>query len=106
MPRFALRQSVDGPPRNQPLLMLLVLVLDRAHIACRSRPQCVDLLRSTDSPFDQEINNTPLAHVALHPRRPRITTCSVDTHADTQGIQDAAQRPQGLKQVRSLGRPA
>jgi hypothetical protein len=98
--------SVDCRTRAQPLLMLVVLILDCADAAYRGRPKCADLLRPASLPFGQGIDNAALAHVALHPRRPRIAARAVDAQADTQRIQDAAQRPQCLEQVRSLGRPA
>jgi hypothetical protein len=42
----------------------------------------------------------------LHPRCPGITARAVYPQPDPQGIQDAAQRPQCLEQIRSLSRPA
>src|SRR5713226_1149869 len=86
--------------------MLPVLIVDRAHMAYRGRPKRADLFRPASLPFDQEIDNTALAHVALHPRCPRITARAVDPQADTQGVHDAAERPQRFEQVRSLGHPA
>ena len=86
--------------------MLPVLIVDRAHMADRGWPKRADLLGPTSLPFDQEIDNTALAHVALHPRCPRITVRAVDSQADTQGVHDAAERLQRLKQVWSLGHPA
>ena len=77
----------------QPPLMLLVLIIDRAHMAYRSMPERADLFRPTGLPLDQEIDDTPLAHIALHPRCPSITARPVDPQADPQGVQDAAQRP-------------
>ena len=50
----------------------MVLILDRAYMAYRGRPKSVGLLRPTCLPFGQKVNNTALAHVALHPRCPRI----------------------------------
>ena len=86
--------------------MLPVLIVNRAHMADRGWPKRADLLGPTSLPFDQEIDNTALAHVALHPRCPRITVRAVDSQADTQGVHDAAERLQRLKQVWSLGHPA
>src|SRR5258707_585721 len=85
--------------------MLPVLILDRAHMAYRGRPKCADLLRPTSLPFGQEIDDTTLAHVALHPRCPRIPACAIYAQPDIQWVQDATQRPQRFEQVRSLGRP-
>jgi len=73
--------------------MLLILIIDRSHMTYRSTPERADLFWSTGLPLDQEINDTPLAHIALHPRCPGITARAVDAQADPQGIEDAAQRP-------------
>ena len=70
--------------------MLMVLILDRSYMAYRGWPQSADLLRPTCLPFGQKIDNTALAHIALHPRCPCITARAVDAQADTQRIQDAA----------------
>jgi hypothetical protein len=85
----------------QPPLILLVLIIDRVHMTYRSIPERADLFRPTDLPLGQEIDHTPLAHIALHPRCSGITARTVDAQADPQGIQDAAQRPRRLEQVRS-----
>lgn len=77
----------------QPPLILLILIIDRAYMAYRSVPERADLFRPTRLPLDQEIDDTSLAHIALHPRCPRITARAVNAQADPQGIQDAAQRP-------------
>ena len=77
----------------QPLLVLLVLILDRAHVSYRSIPERADLFRPAGLPLDQEIDDTSLSHIALHPRRPGITARAVDAQADPQLIQDAAQCP-------------
>ena len=106
MPRFALRLSIDRSSRTQSLFMLLVLILDRANKAHRRRVKCADLLRPTSLPFDQKVDSTALAHVALHPRGPRIPARAIYTQSDIQGVQDATQRPKRLEQIRSLGRPA
>jgi hypothetical protein len=74
--------------------MLPVLILDRAHMAYRRRPKCADLLRPTSFPFDQEIDDTTLAHVALHPRCPCIRARTIYAQPDIQGVQAATQRPQ------------
>ncbi len=86
--------------------MLPVLILDRSYMAYRGRPKCADLLRPTSLPFAQEIDDTTLAHVALHPRCPGIPARAIYAQPDIQGVQDPTQRPQRLEQVRSLGRPA
>ena len=80
----------------QPPLILLVLIIDRARMTYRSIPERADLFRPAGLPLGQEIDRTPLAHIALHPRCPGITARAVDAQADPQGIQDAAQRPQCL----------
>src|SRR5579863_9277453 len=90
----------------QPPLMLLVLIVHRAHMTYRSMPERADLFGPTGLPLDQEIDDTSLAHIALHPRCPGITARAVDAQADPHGIQDATQRLQRLEQVRSLSRPA
>ena len=53
--------------------MLPVLVVDRAHMTYRSQPERADLFWPSGLAFDEEVNDTPFAHVALHPRCPRIT---------------------------------
>ena len=73
--------------------MLLVLIADRAHMTYRGMPERADLVRPAGLPLDEEIDDTPLAHIALHPRCPSITARAVDAQADSQGIQDAAQCP-------------
>jgi hypothetical protein len=46
--------------------MLLVLIVDRAHMAYRGRLRCADLLRPACLPFDQEIDNTVTVGGDLH----------------------------------------
>jgi len=69
----------------QPPLILLVLITDRAHMTDRSIPERADLFRPAGLPLGQEIDHTPLAHIALHPRCPGITARAVDAQADSQG---------------------
>jgi hypothetical protein len=50
--------------------MLLVLIVDRAHMAYRGRLKCADLFRLACLPFDQEIDNTVTVGGDLHVNAP------------------------------------
>jgi len=83
----------------QPSLMLLVLILDRAHMAYRSMPERADPFRPACLPLDREIDDTPVAHIALHPRCPGVTARAVDAQADPENSRDSAPSPRGRQPV-------
>jgi hypothetical protein len=62
VPRFALCWSAGDSPRPQPPRILLVLIVDRSHLAYRSTSERADLFRPASLPLDQEINDASLAH--------------------------------------------
>ena len=61
--------------------MVLILLLQGPHVFYGGLPERTDLFRPTGLPFDQQIDDTPLAHVTLHPRCSRVTARAVDAQA-------------------------
>jgi hypothetical protein len=95
--------GADGSPGNHPPRVVLILFFQCAYVLYRGLAERADLLRPVSPSFGQEIDNTSLAHVALHPRCPRVTARTVDAQANAQQVKSAAQLPQCLEQVWALG---